>query len=513
MGQQKRTKKNDRNDSIWDSYWQAYQQDSLIPGVSYPNEHLVRFMMDWKRSHVWTQNHRPKVLELGFGNITNMLMLHENGFDVEGLEVSRNSVERASAALKKIGIEDSLGVDTYSGPEIPKPENSFDAVIGLQCVYYNLDQNKFAEECSRILKPGGLLFLSFFSPRHGYMKYIEGQPGSKVRFKNNHPNPRLAGLTLFLYKDELHFEETYGKYFFIKTGVDEFDMLPIFQSWYYLRGQKKDVNPKDCLQFPLSSAENLQLHALESDPEDTNSYLEQNISIWDKYFQGLPEKKPYDGQRYPDEQVVRYLATWKRRKENDYFSNIGREDNNTKVPALKALEINFLNPVHQKVMLDFEYKTYGVTYSPEALNRGKNSVAFMGLEKDVELSYWDGKSFDYKDDTFDLMFSLKAAYYQPNQEQFIKECARTIKQDGEICFYYLSPRHGYCKYVERIANNIYRFTKEHPNPKFIGLNVFLADKQDLKKLWSSYFDIEVKYFEFNNYPVFSSFYVVIGTRK
>ena len=67
------------NDNIWDKYYRVYQEDSLLPGVRYPNEHLVRFMNDWKNSGAWPKDRKPRILELGFGTIANMAMMANFG--------------------------------------------------------------------------------------------------------------------------------------------------------------------------------------------------------------------------------------------------------------------------------------------------------------------------------------------------------------------------------------------------------------------------------------------------
>ncbi len=245
--------KNIASNNIWNQYYTEYDVDSDIPGVKYPNEHLVRFVTHVKKNIPYKKNYRPKILEFGFGNITNMLMMSELGFDVVGLEVSENTVKRAKSALKKLELKTNIEVLTYEGGTIPFEKNDFDIIVGLQCVYYNLDQKYFADECSRVLKDDGMLFLSFFSSHHGYMDFIDGKPGEIVRFNEKHPHERLIDLKLFLYKDRAQFNDTYGKSFNISVGLYETNQLPIFQSWYYLRAQKK-TSIKN-LNFPFSVKE------------------------------------------------------------------------------------------------------------------------------------------------------------------------------------------------------------------------------------------------------------------
>lgn len=130
------------NNEIWNKLYQTYQKGVDVPGVKYPNEHLVRFVSSVSK---YPQTEKRKAVELGFGNITNMSMIARSGYDVLGLEVSQESVDRARSAIKNRGLESVLSVQTFAGNILPLPDASVDLVVGLQCVYYNLDQKNFRQ--------------------------------------------------------------------------------------------------------------------------------------------------------------------------------------------------------------------------------------------------------------------------------------------------------------------------------------------------------------------------------
>lgn len=502
------------NDSIWDSWYRSYQTGSVLPGVRYPNEHLVRFMAQWRRSPLWPSEGRPRIMEFGFGTVANMAMMARFGADVEGLEVSADAVERAKGAIDAFGMQDCLSVDTYEGGwKVPRPDSRFDCLVGLQCVYYNLDQAAFAAECARMLKPGGLLFLSFFSPRHGYMGHIEGRPGGPVEFRPNHPNPRLVGLHPFLYRDEAQFGETYGAHFDIKVGLDEFDLLPVYQSWFYLRGQKKDAPEGKRLHFPLSTPASGQAGPLAPAPADADAMIDANVRIWSAYTATLTGD-PFPGQKYPDEQIVRFLATWKRRRRESFFvGHVGAEDVDSKVVDMPALEIDPLNPVHMEAMHSLGYAPHAVSSMPAALEAVHKGLDAMGLSGRVATASWDGRVLPYADKTMNTVVAAKSAYYSPDQRAFAAECARVVRPGGEIFLFYICGRHGYCRHMEPVEGNIYRFTADHPNPALAGLHVFLGSPGALREIWEPWFEVQVKHFEFSTYEQFSAFHVVVGVRK
>lgn len=503
---------NIKSNKIWNKYYEEYEMGSDIPGVKYPNEHLVRYMMQLKKEMNYSTNDRPKVLEFGFGNITNMLMMSNLGFDVIGVEVSQDAVDRARRALKQKKLKTNVEVMTYAGGEIPFSDNEFDIIVGLQCVYYNLDQKKFANECSRVTKNNGLIFLSFFSDRHGYMDYIDGDPGSIVRFNEKHPHKRLIDLKLFLYKDREQFQETYGVDFDIDVGLYETDQLPIFQSWYYLRGQKKNSDKK--ILFPHSSKELINYEMDDNCKINENEILQNNINIWEEFHDSLPKDVLFNNQQYPNEDTVRFLATFKRRRSDNYFDlRKGQEDQIDQVDNLKVLEINPLNPIHLMVMNELNYQPFAVTTSSIVKNECERTINHYELTDKVNLDEWDGKKTNYNDNFFDTVISHKYAYNCPSQKTFIEEVSRILKKDGEVFMWYLTPYHGYNKHLVSLGNNYYRFSESHPNKKLVGLIVYIANEEDMKKSWEDHFDVEIKYFEFDMYKTFSSFYLLYGIKK
>ena len=70
-----------------------------------------------------------------------------------------------------------------------------------------------------------------------------------------------------------------------------------------------------------------------------------------------------------------------------------------------------------------------------------------------------------------------------------------------------------CRYLDQVKGNIFRFNEQHPNPKLVGAYIFFASPIALEKIWEPWFNVEIKYFEFNTWYLFSSFYVVTGIRN
>ncbi len=101
-----------------------------------------------------------RVLELGCGDGKTLSALCGAGFEVTGIDVSPTAVKFAG---KKTGKKARLIVGDVC--KLPFRDNSFDAVIGVH-VFDHLSQTErtsAANEATRVLKPGGLLFFQGFS--------------------------------------------------------------------------------------------------------------------------------------------------------------------------------------------------------------------------------------------------------------------------------------------------------------------------------------------------------------
>ena len=100
-------------------------------------------------------------------------MLKEKGYDCYGLEVSKTAVDIGKKYLKRKKIS-NIKIDTWK-PEtsIPFKNKKFKLIIGLQCIYYNLQLIKLIRNLYDNLEEDGQFLFSFFSNRHEYNKYTE----------------------------------------------------------------------------------------------------------------------------------------------------------------------------------------------------------------------------------------------------------------------------------------------------------------------------------------------------
>ena len=239
---------------IWESYYQKSEKNKRWLGNQYPNEELIKFISnqrknpydkiryfkDIKNDYSLKTDFKGNVLEFGFGGLANLLMLKDKGYNCYGLEVSKTSYEQAKKYIKKTKIK-NINCEIWNPKnKIPFNNKKFTFIFGLQCIYYNLKLSKLIEDMYDRLEPGGQFLFSFFSSRHEYNKYTDEIDKKKnlVKWSNDHPSLRIRGATLYQPKTENELKSLFYQFKDLRVFLTESTQLPIFQSWWYITGNK-----------------------------------------------------------------------------------------------------------------------------------------------------------------------------------------------------------------------------------------------------------------------------------
>ncbi len=103
-----------------------------------------------------------RILDLGCGTGRHVVYLSRIGFDVYGFDAAPNALTMAQEWLQEEKLVASLKEHLMEKP-FPYVDDFFDAVISIQVIHHNLMINikKTVSEIERVLKPGGLLFVTF----------------------------------------------------------------------------------------------------------------------------------------------------------------------------------------------------------------------------------------------------------------------------------------------------------------------------------------------------------------
>ena len=167
-------------------------------------------------------------------------MLRSKGFNCDGIEVSENAVKRSKSYIKKNNLKKIKTSLWEKNSRLPYKDNTFDLVVGLQCIYYNTDLKFVIKEVKRVLKKNGKFIFSFFSKDHGYMNYIDVVNKKKniIKWSKKHPNKRIIDSQLYHVKTKENLNKLFKNFNSKKIFTFETDQLPIFQSWWYITGKK-----------------------------------------------------------------------------------------------------------------------------------------------------------------------------------------------------------------------------------------------------------------------------------
>lgn len=97
----------------------------------------------------------------GFGGTIAWINQRHQRVSLHGLNLDYRQLERAQSSVQP---RTSNRIEWVNGNAVTLPyaDSSFDRVLALECAFHFSSRKKFLSEVQRVLKPGGLLFLSDF---------------------------------------------------------------------------------------------------------------------------------------------------------------------------------------------------------------------------------------------------------------------------------------------------------------------------------------------------------------
>ena len=159
----------------------------------YENTKNVDEMLDWRPAlKEWEKSVSKlfspgsRILDIGCGLGREAFALHDLGFEVVGIDISKEVISRVKQLSADKGYK--ILFSEYDGEHLDFPDNSFDVVLiwaqTLGLLYGDELKSRYLSECKRVLKTGGLL--SFSTHDYNYLK--ENHPLRKG--KNIHTGRR-----------------------------------------------------------------------------------------------------------------------------------------------------------------------------------------------------------------------------------------------------------------------------------------------------------------------------------
>jgi len=164
------------------------------------------------------------ILSIGCGPAIIEKGLAENGFNVTGLDISKEALGQAPDSIRKI---------TGSAENMDFAESSFDAVIYVTSLQFIEKYKEAIRETARVLRSGGKLLAMLLNPQSRFFKEKTNNPASYVN-KIKHTDLREIETTI-----AEHFSIK-AEFFLGIKGQEIFESRqPNVASLYVIKGTKK----------------------------------------------------------------------------------------------------------------------------------------------------------------------------------------------------------------------------------------------------------------------------------
>lgn len=122
-----------------------------------PQENMAKIVRLFKKNKV------RKILDLGCGTGRHLIYLAKSGLDVYGIDIAEEGIKLSRKWLKDENLKADLKIGSMY-EKLPYEDNFFDAIVSIQALHHEkiVNVRKAIREAERILKPGGLVFMTFY---------------------------------------------------------------------------------------------------------------------------------------------------------------------------------------------------------------------------------------------------------------------------------------------------------------------------------------------------------------
>lgn len=144
--------------SLENNFWNSAESIKRYSDMEYKLYDVEAFLLHEAVFHLEKDPRDIKILDLGCGGGRTTVVLHNLGFDITGLDIAENLIERLHSSYPD--IKAVVG----DAAQLPFDNSTFDIVLfshnSLDCLYPKSQRAKALEEISRVLKPQGFFIFS-----------------------------------------------------------------------------------------------------------------------------------------------------------------------------------------------------------------------------------------------------------------------------------------------------------------------------------------------------------------
>lgn len=119
-----------------------------------------------------------KILEIGCGSGRDLLFLKSKGFDIKGIDISKEALNKLKDKAKKANLK--VDVEYSDIESLPFKDNSFDVVYSINTLHF-VNIPKAIEEIHRVIKKQGIVYWSIILKT----KYLERKAKTKEILAND----------------------------------------------------------------------------------------------------------------------------------------------------------------------------------------------------------------------------------------------------------------------------------------------------------------------------------------
>jgi len=214
---------NEKAAKDWSSEARRQLEANQFP--KWPHEVMVKTLFGGSNYIDWSPHPNPswKVLDIGCFFLNNTLPFAELGCECYGIDIHAEILEvsRQVSRARKIPVDLKIG----KNQEILYPSNLFNLLLSVGTIHYEpnlVSVHAALEEFSRVLTPGGLVFITTTGPRHDLFARAEYVQSNEYRLRN------------YDFRDDQRFFFFETEEFFKRILSDHFSRVAVGRQSQYL---------------------------------------------------------------------------------------------------------------------------------------------------------------------------------------------------------------------------------------------------------------------------------------